>query len=39
MENEPSCNVSSKLNFTVGVLATIAACVIGYFAYSWLVAH
>jgi hypothetical protein len=37
MENESGCNVSSKLNFTIGVLAATAACVIGYFAYNWFV--
>jgi hypothetical protein len=37
MEHESGCNVSSKLNFTIGALSATAACVIGYFLYNWIV--
>ena len=31
-----SCNVSSRLNFTIGAVAIVAAIVIGYWAWHWL---
>jgi hypothetical protein len=33
---EPSCNVNSTFNFTVGALAIAAAIVIGYLVWHWL---
>ena len=32
-QSQPGCNVNSTFNFTVGVLAVVAAIVIGYFIY------
>jgi hypothetical protein len=33
----PNCAVSSRLNFTIGVIAIAAATAIGYLAWRWLV--
>lgn len=37
-ENQPasSCNVSQKLNFTIGAVAIGAAIVLGYSIWQWL---
>ena len=35
MENKSGCNVSSKLNFTIGAISVAVAGVIGYFLYNW----
>ena len=32
-QSQPGCNVNSKLNFTVGGVATAVALVLGYLAY------
>jgi hypothetical protein len=31
-----SCNVNSRFNFTIGIAAIAAACIIGYFIYQYL---
>ena len=30
------CNVSTSFNFTVGIIASLAAIAIGYVLYKWL---
>jgi hypothetical protein len=30
-----SCSASTTFNFTVGAVAIVVACVIGYFVYAW----
>ena len=30
-----SCGASTTFNFTVGAVAIVVACVIGYFVYAW----
>lgn len=37
-DSPKGCNVSMTFNYTVGVLATLAAGAIGYFLYRWLFA-